>query len=102
MSWTLLLALMAIALAGILHGAGFLIALLSGIIAKVKCTATLGVEVLDYLPYTFFNYINAIVAVAMANFGVGLLQSKTSPTSTESCKFKSLKPNSNYRLIKRV
>jgi NhaC family Na+:H+ antiporter len=150
MSWTLLLALMAIALGGILHGAGFLTALLAGIIAKVKrtatlvattiltgflgnvamgeayisiilsCqlfkpkyeqqqldnavlsrsveegstmttglipwttagafyTATLGVDVLDYLPYAFFNYLNAIVAVAMAAVGVGLLKSKTKP-----------------------
>jgi NhaC family Na+:H+ antiporter len=150
MSWTLLLALMAIALGGILHGAGFLTALLAGIIAKVKrtatlvattiltgflgnvamgeayisiilsCqlfkpkyeqqqldsailsrsveegstmttglipwttagafyTATLGVDVIDYLPYAFFNYLNAIVAVAMAAVGVGLLKSKTKP-----------------------
>lgn len=150
MSWTLLLALMAIALGGILHGAGFLTALLAGIIAKVKrkatliattiltgflgnvamgeayisiilsCqlfkpkyeqqqldrailsrsveegstmttglipwttagafyTATLGVDVLDYLPYAFFNYLNAFVAIAMAAFGVGLLKSKTKP-----------------------
>jgi NhaC family Na+:H+ antiporter len=148
MSWTLLLALMAIALGGILHGAGFLTALLAGIIAKVKrtvtliattilagflgnvamgeayisiilsCqlfkpkyeqqqldsailsrsveegstmttglipwttagafyTATLGVDVLDYLPYAFFNYLNAMVAVSMAAFGVGLLKSRT-------------------------
>ncbi|MCP4282765.1 MAG: Na+/H+ antiporter NhaC, partial [Alteromonas sp.] len=41
MSWTLLLALMAIALGGILHGAGFLAALLTGIIERVKRTATL-------------------------------------------------------------
>jgi NhaC family Na+:H+ antiporter len=40
-------------------------------------TATLGVDVLDYLPYAFFNYLNAIVAVAMAAVGVGLLKSKT-------------------------
>lgn len=150
MSWTLLLALMAIALGGILHGAGFLTALLAGIIANVKrtatliattiltgflgnvamgeayisiilsCqlfkpkyeqqqldsailsrsveegstmttglipwttagafyTATLGVDVIDYLPYAFFNYLNAIVAVAMAAVGVGLLKSKTKP-----------------------
>ena len=155
MSWTLLIALMAIALGGILHGAGFLTALLAGIIAKVKrtatliattilagflgnvamgeayisiilsCqlfkpkyqqqqldsailsrsveegstmttglipwttagafyTATLGVDVLDYLPYAFFNYLNAIVAVAMAAFGVGLLKSKKKPTLTKN------------------
>ena len=150
MSWTLLLALMAIALGGILHGAGFLTALLAGIIKRVQrtatliattimsgflgniamgeayisiilsCqlfkpkyeqqnldpailsrsveegatmttglipwttagafyTATLGVDVLDYAPYPFFNYLNAIVAVAMAAFGIGLLKLKTKP-----------------------
>jgi len=148
MSWTLLLALMAIALGGILHGAGFLSALLAGIIKRVQrtatliattimsgflgniamgeayisiilsCqlfkpkyeqqnveaailsrsveegatmttglipwttagafyTATLGVNVLDYAPYAFFNYLNAIIAVAMAAFGLGLLKPKT-------------------------
>jgi len=147
MSWTLLLALMAIALGGILHGAGFLTALLAGIINRVKRTATLiavtiasgflgnaamgeayisiilncqlfkpkyeqqtldaavlsrsveegatmttglipwttagafysatlGVEVLDYAPYAFFNYLNGIVAVGMAALGVGLLKEK--------------------------
>ncbi|MDO6566490.1 Na+/H+ antiporter NhaC [Alteromonas sp. 1_MG-2023] len=147
MSWTLLLALMAIALGGILHGAGFLAALLSGIIKRVKRTATLiavtiasgflgnvamgeayisiilncqlfqskyqqqkldpsvlsrsveegatmttglipwttagafysatlGVEVLDYAPYAFFNYLNGVVAIAMATLGVGLLKEK--------------------------
>lgn len=147
MSWTLLLALMAIALGGILHGAGFLGTLLAGIIKRVQrtatlvattivsgflgnmamgeayisiilsCqlfkpkyeqeqldsailsrsveegstmttglipwttagafyTATLGVDVLDYLPYAFFNYLNAVVAVAMAALGIGLLKSK--------------------------
>lgn len=147
MSWTLLLALMAIALGGILHGAGFLTALLAGMIKRVQrtatliattimsgflgniamgeayisiilsCqlfkpkydqqhleaailsrsveegatmttglipwttagafyTATLGVDVLDYAPYAFFNYLNAIIAVAMAAFGIGLLKSK--------------------------
>ena len=153
MSWTLLLALMAIALGGILHGAGFLSALLAGIIKRVQrtatliattimsgflgniamgeayisiilsCqlfkpkyeqqnveaailsrsveegatmttglipwttagafyTATLGVNVLDYAPYAFFNYLNAIIAVAMAAFGIGLLKSKTKPALT--------------------
>ncbi|WP_371196293.1 Na+/H+ antiporter NhaC [Glaciecola sp. SC05] len=147
MSWTLLLALMAIALGGILHGAGFLATLLAGIITRVKRTAslvattivsgflgnlamgeayisiilncqlfkpkyeqqqidnavlsrsveegstmttglipwttagafyaaTLGVDVLDYAPYAFFNYMNAIVAVIMASLGVGLLSAK--------------------------
>tara|TARA_R110002153_G_scaffold104403_4_gene242191 strand:+ start:1 stop:903 length:903 start_codon:yes stop_codon:yes gene_type:complete len=153
MSWTLLLALMAIALGGILHGAGFLTSLLAGIIKRVKrtatliattiisgflgniamgeayisiilnCqlfkpkyeqqnleaailsrsveegatmttglipwttagafyTATLGVDVLDYAPYAFFNYINAIIAVAMAAFGIGLLKPKTTTALT--------------------
>jgi NhaC family Na+:H+ antiporter len=150
MSWTLLLALMAIALGGILHGAGFLSALLAGIIARVQrtatliastifsgflgniamgeayisiilnCqlfkpkyeqqnidsailsrsveegstmttglipwttagafyTATLGVDVLSYAPYAFFNYLNAVVAIAMAVFGIGLLKAKINP-----------------------
>ncbi len=150
MSWTLLLALMAIALGGILHGAGFLSALLAGIIARVRrtatlvattilsgflgniamgeayisiiltCqlfkpkyeqqkldsailsrsveegstmttglipwttagafyTATLGVDVLSYAPYAFFNYLNALMAVAMAVFGIGLLKPKINP-----------------------
>ncbi|HAJ77224.1 MAG TPA: Na+/H+ antiporter NhaC [Gammaproteobacteria bacterium] len=144
MSWTLLLALMALALGGILHGAKILDTLLSGIIARVKhvaaliatticsgfignmamgeayisiilnCqlfhakyeqhhldrallsrsveegstlttalipwttagafyTATLGVPVLDYLPYAFFNYLNAFISVGMAALGIGLL-----------------------------
>ena len=134
MSWTLLLALMAIALGGILHGAGFLAALLKGIIERVKRTATLiavtiasgflgnvamgeayisiilncqlfkpkyeqqnldpavlsrsveegatmttglipwtagafysatlGVDVLEYVPCTFFNYLNGVIAVS--------------------------------------
>jgi len=152
MSWTLLLALMAIALGGILHGAGFLAALLAGIINRVKRTAsliattilsgflgniamgeayisiilncqlfkpkyeqqkldsailsrsveegstmttslipwttagafyaaTLGVDVLSYAPYAFFNYLNAIVAIAMASFGIGLLKPKTKQAS---------------------
>lgn len=147
MSWTLLLALMAIALGGILHGAGFLSTLLAGIIKRVQrtatlvattiisgflgnlamgeayisiilnCqlfkpkyeqqkldpailsrsveegstlttglipwttagafyTATLGVDVLDYAPYAFFNYLNGFVAVVMAALGIGLLKSQ--------------------------
>ena len=150
MSWTLLLALMAIALGGILHGAGFLTALLAGIISRVQRTAsliattivsgflgniamgeayisiilncqlfkpkyqqqklepailsrsveegatmttglipwttagafyaaTLGVDVLDFAPYAFFNYLNAIIAITMAAFGIGLLKPKTKP-----------------------
>lgn len=145
MSWTLLLALLALALGGLLHGAGFLTALLAGFIARVKrvtsliaatiaaglvgnlamgeayisiilnCqlfrekfasegldpailsrsveegstlttglipwttagafyAATLGVPVLDYLPYAFFNYGNALVSLLMAALGLGLLR----------------------------
>ena len=144
MAWTLILALMALALGGILHGAGFLGTLLAGIIARVQRTATLvgttivsgfvgnlamgeayisiilncqlfrekykskkldqavlsrsveegstmttglipwttagafyattlGVSVLDYAPYAFFNYLNSLVAIVMATLGFGLL-----------------------------
>ncbi len=145
MAWTMLLAIMALALGGILHGSGILRALLAGIISRVKhvasliattiasgllgnlamgeayisiilnCqlfrasyerlgldravlsrsveegstlttalipwttagafyTATLGVPVLDYAPYAFFNYLNALVSIAMATVGIGLLR----------------------------
>ena len=155
MSWTLLLALMALALGGILHGAGFLRSLLLGLINRVQraaaliagtitagllgnlamgeayisiilnCqlfaekydarqldravlsrsveegatlttglipwttagafyTATLGVPVLDYLPYAFFNYLNAVVSITMAALGLGLLGRATvSPGRSE-------------------
>ena len=147
MSWTLLLALMALALGGILQGAGILSALLSGMISRVKHTtalistticsglignmamgeayisiilncqlfreqykkqkldsavlsrsveegstlttglipwttagafysATLGVPVLDYAPYAFFNYLNAFVSITMAALGIGLLKNR--------------------------
>lgn len=39
---------------------------------------TLGVPVLDYLPYVFFNYLNALVSICMAAFGIGLLRKKFS------------------------
>lgn len=147
MAWTLILALMALALGGILHGSGILSALLSGLIARVQrvasliattiCSglvgnmamgeayisiilncqlfrdkyknkeldkavlsrsveegstlttglipwttagafysATLGVSVIDYVPYAFFNYLNAFVSISMAALGIGLLRSK--------------------------
>ncbi len=41
MSWTLLLALMALALGGILHGAGFLTVLLAGAVARARRAASL-------------------------------------------------------------
>ncbi len=152
MAWTLILALMALALGGILHGAGFLGTLLAGVIARVQNTAsliattiasgfvgnlamgeayisiilncqlfrekyrekaldqavlsrsveegstmttglipwttagafyatTLGVPVLEYAPYAFFNYLNAVVAVVMATLGIGLLNRKVSVTN---------------------
>jgi len=145
MSWTLLLAIMALALGGIMHSTGFLRCLLAGLIARVQhaaalvgstigtglignmamgeayisiilnCqlfrdkyqqegldsavlsrsveegatlttglipwttagafyTATLGIPVLDYAPYAFFNYLNAVVAIAFAALGIGLLR----------------------------
>ncbi len=155
MSWTLVLALMALALGGILHGAGFLATLLSGIIHRIEqvstliattiCAglignmamgeayisiilncqlfrekyqqrgldksilsrsveegatlttglipwttagafyaATLGVPVLDYLPYAFFNYLNAFVSIGLAALGIGLLRQSNSAIDTES------------------
>ncbi len=41
MAWTLLLSLMAIAMGGILHGAGFLTVLLKGIISRIKKAGSL-------------------------------------------------------------
>ena len=150
MSWTLILALMALALGGMLDGSGFLNALLDGFVTRIKrvpsliamtigtgflgnmalgeayvsiilsCqlfrpkykevgldpavlsrsveegstlttglipwttagafyAATLGVPVLDFAPYAFFNYLNAVVSVTMAIFGIGLLRRLNSP-----------------------
>jgi NhaC family Na+:H+ antiporter len=157
MSWTLLLAIMALALGGVMHGAGFLSALLAGLISRVRhraalvastigsgllgnmamgeayisiilnCqlfrdkyrqealdpallsrsveegatlttglipwttagafySATLGVAVVDYLPWAFFNYLNALIAIAMAALGLGLLKSSatTNPGTQDS------------------
>jgi NhaC family Na+:H+ antiporter len=39
-------------------------------------SATLGVPVLDYLPYAFFNYLNPLIAILMAALGIGLLRHK--------------------------
>ena len=39
---------------------------------------TLGVPVLDYLPYAFFNLLNPLVSVSMAVMGLGLLQHRVS------------------------
>ena len=40
-------------------------------------SATLGISALDYAPYAFFNYLNAMVAVTMASAGLGLLRSSS-------------------------
>ena len=40
--------------------------------------ATLGVPVLDYLPYAFLNYLNPVISVAMAALGIGLLKRNNS------------------------
>ncbi len=148
MAWTLILAIMALALGGVMHGVGFLRVLLSGIIARVNkvwalvattissglignmamgeayisiilnCqlfkekyesqqldpavlsrtveegstlttglipwttagafySATLGISALEYAPYAFFNYLNALVAIGMATAGLGLLRKTT-------------------------
>lgn len=147
MSWTLLLSLMALALGGMLFRAGFLQALLEGLIARVKSTvglvastigagimgnmamgeayitiilnsqlfrrayeekgldnavlsrsveegstmstglipwttagafyaATLGVPVLEYLPYAFLNYLNPLVGIVFAFLGIGLFSKR--------------------------
>ena len=34
--------------------------------------ATLGVSVLHYAPYAFFNYLNAIISIAMTYMGIGI------------------------------
>ncbi len=36
--------------------------------------ATLGVPVLDYLPYAFLNYLNPLVSIIMAVLGLGILR----------------------------
>lgn len=155
MSWTLLLALQALALGGLLHGARILDRLLQDIITRVRRTgslvastivagvmgnfamgeayitiilncqlfgkkyaeagldaavlsrsveegstlttglipwttagafysATLGVAVLDYLPYALFNYMNGIVAIAMASLGWGLLRPRESDSQSQA------------------
>ena len=144
MAWTLILALMALALGGVLHESGILNRLLAGLLLRVRrisalvattigagvvgnmamgeayisiilnCqlfkqhyqdksldeavlsrsveegatlttglipwttagafySATLGISTLEYAPYAFFNYLNGVVAIAMASLGIGLL-----------------------------
>ena len=155
MAWTLILAILALALGGLMHGAGFLRVLLSGLIASVQrvgslvattilsglignmamgeayisiilnCqlfqlkyseqgldpavlsrtveegstlttglipwttagafySATLGISALEYAPYAFFNYLNAVVAVTMASMGLGLLTDNRAELNEQS------------------
>lgn len=42
--------------------------------AGVFYAATLGVPVLEYLPWALFNYLNPVISVLMAALGVGLLR----------------------------
>jgi len=37
---------------------------------------TLGVPVLDYIPYAFFNWLNPLVSIGMAALGVGLVKAR--------------------------
>lgn len=48
--------------------------------------ATLGVPVLDYLPFAFLNYLNPLVSVTMAAIGVGILRQNghKSPNTSSS------------------
>ena len=148
MSWTLLLSILALALGGILHQAGFLRVLVWGVIARLQkvgslvaatigfgvvgnlamgeayitiilnsqlfkhkyeasevsaavmsrsveegatqttglipwttagayYAATLDVQVLDYLPYAVFNYLNPMIGILFAYLGIGLLRKKS-------------------------
>jgi len=150
MSWTLLLSILALALGGMLFGAGVLQSLLAGLIARLQRTAsliattigaglignlgmgeayisivlncqlfrkafdakrldnallsrsveegatmttglipwttagvfyaaTLGVPVLAYAPFAFFNYLNPLISMAMAALGLGLLNGRGTP-----------------------
>ena len=45
--------------------------------------ATLGVPVLDYLPYAFFNFLNPLVSISMAAMGIGLLAGSHSKGQTK-------------------
>jgi NhaC family Na+:H+ antiporter len=154
MAWTLLLSIMAIAMGGILHGAGFLTVLLKGIIDRIKRTgsliastittalignlsmgetyiviilnsqlykkayqekgisssvlsrsveegstlttglipwsttsqfyvATLGIQTLDYAPYALLNYLNPLLAIVFAYFGIAIFKTSKETASKE-------------------
>jgi NhaC family Na+:H+ antiporter len=59
------------------EGATMTTALIPWTTAGAFYAATLGVSVLDYAPYAFFNYLNAIVSIALATAGIGLLKKET-------------------------
>ena len=148
MAWTLLLAFIAIALGGILQGAGFIMALLAGLIKRIQAvgslvaatigtgfltiatlgegyiaiilnsqlykkafkdkdldtsmlsrsveegvtlmaalvpwsttgafyTATLGISVLEYAPYALLNFLNPLVAIIFAFFGIAVIKKQS-------------------------
>jgi NhaC family Na+:H+ antiporter len=45
---------------------------------------TLGIPVLEYLPYAFFNLLNPVVSVTLAALGWGLLKTTTDSASVEN------------------
>jgi NhaC family Na+:H+ antiporter len=47
-------------------------------------SATLGVSVIEYAPYAFFNYLNGVVAVVMATLGIGLMKEKVAEPSVSA------------------
>lgn len=47
--------------------------------AGVFYAATLGIPVLAYAPFAFFNYLNPVISVVMAALGVGLLNGRGAP-----------------------
>ncbi len=63
------------------EGATMSAALIPWTTAGAFYTATLGVPVLDYLPYAFLNYLNPVISVFLAASGFGLLIAKTNENS---------------------
>jgi Na+:H+ antiporter, NhaC family len=56
------------------EGATMTTALIPWTTAGAFYAVTLGVDVLDYAPYAFFNYLNGVVSVSLAAAGIGLLK----------------------------
>ncbi len=61
------------------EGATLTTALIPWTTAGAFYAATLDMAVLDYLPYALFNWINPLLAIALAFGGWGLLQAKRTP-----------------------